>query len=177
MRLVALLALPVAVGFVPAAVAEEALAGHKAEMAAGGFGYTPGVADFMAACAACHQDTGAGLAGVFPPLAGSEYVTGDTNEVINIVLNGRTGPITVRGTRYDGVMPPMRQLSDEQIAGILSYIRSSWGNNADSVSTADVAAVRAQGAPAQTAGAPTQHPATTESEMRYEGAADRKSVV
>jgi len=168
------LLLVVAVCFAPTVFkttqAAEALAEHKAEMAAGGSGGAGGVADYMAACAACHQDTGAGLAGVFPPLAGSEHVT-DANKAIDIVLNGLIGPITVKGTQYDGVMPPMRQLSDEQIAGILTYVRGSWGNSAGAVSAADVAAVRAEGAPAATAAAPTEHPSTGDAEMRYEGAA------
>ena len=83
-------------------------------------------------------------AGTFPPLAKSDYLMADKSRAIETVLNGLTGPIQVNGQRYNGVMPPMGHLKDDEIADILTYVRHSWGNEGDAVSTADVAAVRAK---------------------------------
>lgn len=89
-----------------------------------------GKALFAAQCAACHQATGQGLPGVFPPLAGSEWVTGEPRVLANILLHGVTGPITVAGKSYEGAMPAFRQLGDAELAAVASYIRSAWGNQA-----------------------------------------------
>jgi len=94
-------------------------------------------------CAACHQRNGKGDGTRFPPLDGSEWVTGDKTILINTVLNGLSGPITVKGLTYDEVMPPHGSfLNDDQIAEVLTYIRKSWGNTADAVSKEEVAALR-----------------------------------
>ena len=93
-------------------------------------------------CATCHQPDGKGMPGAFPPLAGSELLTGPADKPIAIVLHGLTGPVTVAGTEYNGMMMPWGTLSDEQIAAILTYERSSWGNTASAVTVAEVAAVR-----------------------------------
>jgi nitrite reductase (NO-forming) len=95
-------------------------------------------------CVGCHQAEGQGIPGTFPPLAKSDYVLGDSSRSIETVVNGLHGPIEVNGQPYNGTMPPMGHLKDEEIAQILSYVRSSWGNTADPVSAADVAAVRAK---------------------------------
>jgi len=95
-------------------------------------------------CMGCHQAEGQGIPGTFPPLAKSDYLMADKSRAIETVLNGLTGPIEVNGQRYNGVMPPMGHLKDDQIADILSYVRQSWGNEGDAVSTADVAAARAK---------------------------------
>lgn len=129
-----------------------------------------GEASFLAACAACHQADGKGLAGVFPPLAGSDFLVADKSRAIGIALNGRTGPITVNGVDYDAVMPPMRQLGDDAIANILTYVNKSWGNQGERVSASEVAARRAESQVARNAEDPTEHPATVEAEMRYRGA-------
>ncbi|OGB48649.1 MAG: cytochrome C oxidase Cbb3 [Burkholderiales bacterium RIFCSPLOWO2_12_FULL_65_40] len=89
-----------------------------------------GKALFAAQCAACHQATGQGLPGVFPPLAGSEWVKGEPRVLANILLHGVTGPITVAGKSYEGAMPAFRQLGDAELAAVASYIRSAWGNQA-----------------------------------------------
>ena len=89
-----------------------------------------GKALFAAQCAACHQVTGQGLPGVFPPLAGSEWVTGEPRVLVNILLHGVTGEIIVAGKNYQGVMPAFRQLGDAELAAVASYIRSAWGNQA-----------------------------------------------
>lgn len=95
-------------------------------------------------CMGCHQAEGQGIPGAFPPLAKSDYVAGETARVIELVLNGFSGPLQVNGETYNGTMPPMGHLKDEEIAEILSYVRSSWGNSAATVSAAEVAAVRAK---------------------------------
>ncbi len=95
-------------------------------------------------CQACHQATGQGLPGVFPPLAGSEWVTGDEHILAQIVLHGLTGPIEVAGVTYDGAMPAFGgQLNDAQLAAVLTFIRSEWGNGAPAVEDATAKAARA----------------------------------
>lgn len=99
---------------------------------------------YQRVCMACHQSQGEGLAGVFPPLAGSEWVLGAGEIPIKIVLNGLQGPITVKGQTYDGVMPPFgEQLSDAEIAAVLSHVRSSWGNTAPPIKAEEVSSLRA----------------------------------
>lgn len=94
-------------------------------------------------CSVCHQQDGKGLAGVFPPLANSDYLLADTSRAIEVVLNGLTGPITVNGSDFNSVMPPMSQLNDDEIANILTFTLNSWGNEDGEVSSEDVAEVRA----------------------------------
>jgi nitrite reductase (NO-forming) len=101
-----------------------------------------GAALFNGTCSVCHQSDGAGLAQVFPPLAQSDYLLADKHRAIAIVVNGKTGPITVSGQKYDSVMPPMSQLNDDEVANILTYVLNSWGNAGGRVTTAEVAAVR-----------------------------------
>ena len=98
---------------------------------------------YDANCAACHQAGGEGMAGVFPPLAGSEWVLGKDTTVANIVLHGINGSLTVKGASYNGAMPAFKdQLHDAQIAALLTYVRSQWGNQAAAVTTETVAQVR-----------------------------------
>lgn len=94
-------------------------------------------------CAACHQSNGAGLPGVFPPLAGSEWVlAADSSIPVQILLHGLSGPLQVGGTSYSGVMPAFGQLQDGELAAVLSYLRASWGNNASPVTVDDIATAR-----------------------------------
>jgi mono/diheme cytochrome c family protein len=97
-------------------------------------------------CVACHQPTGKGLPGQFPPLAGSDWVNGlGPNRQIRIVLNGVQGPITVLGQQFNNTMLPWRdQLSDADIAAVLTFVRSNkeWGNSGNAVTPAQVAAIR-----------------------------------
>ena len=102
-----------------------------------------GKAHYTGTCSVCHQDNGAGLEGVFPPLANSDYLAREPAAAIGIVLNGLTGPIKVNGKDYNSVMPPMSQLNDDEIANILTYVFNSWGNRSGKVTAADVARVRA----------------------------------
>jgi mono/diheme cytochrome c family protein len=97
---------------------------------------------FAAKCAACHQATGLGLPGVFPPLAGSEWVLGSDKVLVQIPLHGITGSVQVKGATYSGAMPVFNTLSDAEIAAVLTYVRSQWGNAAPTVSPATVAAGR-----------------------------------
>lgn len=102
---------------------------------------------FASNCGACHQATGQGLPGTIPPLAGSDYlVKNDKDRVLSVVLNGLTGPIKVNGASYNSVMPPWNHLSNEELANIMTYVMSSWGNGHGAVTAADVARVRQGGA-------------------------------
>jgi mono/diheme cytochrome c family protein len=94
-------------------------------------------------CQACHQANGQGLPGSFPPLAGSEWVSGGSERGINIVLSGLSGPITVKGTSYNGAMAAFGgMLSDMEVAAVLTHVRSQWGNSGVAVTEEAVAAVR-----------------------------------
>lgn len=101
---------------------------------------------FTTNCAVCHQANGQGMPNVYPPLAGSEWVTDPAHEkdMVRIVINGLQGPITVAGKQFNNVMAPMGHLNDQQIADVLSYIRSEWGNQAPEVSVETVTAVRGE---------------------------------
>lgn len=102
-----------------------------------------GGALYASLCAACHQPTGQGLPGVFPPLAGSEWVAGKDSTLAAIVLHGINGPLTVKGNAYQGAMPAFKaQLGDAQIAAVLSHVRSQWGNRSPAVTAEAVARVR-----------------------------------
>lgn len=105
----------------------------------------PSEAGFTAACSACHQPTGLGIPGAFPALAGNAFVLGPPAPVIATVLNGRGGMPAFKG-----------DLDDAALAGVVSYVRTAWGNKASLVEPPDVAAVRAGAAPApdKTMGAP-----------------------
>jgi len=95
-------------------------------------------------CVTCHQADGAGIAPAFPPLAGSAVATGDAEVPIKIVLSGLTGEMTRGGTTFNGMMTPWASaLSDAEIAAVLTYVRSNFGNSADAVTEAQVAGVRA----------------------------------
>ena len=102
---------------------------------------------FTQNCAVCHQQTGLGVAGQFPPLVGSEWVLsqdwhGD-NHIVKIVLHGFQGPMTAKGQQFNNVMAPWgKVLKDEQIAAVLTYVRNEWGNKAPPISKDFVAKVR-----------------------------------
>jgi mono/diheme cytochrome c family protein len=85
---------------------------------------------YGAKCAACHQGSGLGVAGVFPPLAASEWVLGDEKILTNILLHGVNGEMIVKGNKYNGAMPAWNSLSDDELAAVLTYIRADWGNTA-----------------------------------------------
>ena len=95
-------------------------------------------------CASCHQINGKGDGTRFPPLENSEWVKGDRRKLIEIVLKGLSGPITVNGVGFNEVMPPANYLSDDQIALILTYVRANFKNNLTGVLPGEVARVRQQ---------------------------------
>lgn len=102
-----------------------------------------GKAVYASHCAACHQATGVGLAGVFPPLADSEWVLGKDSTVASIVLHGINGALTVKGKTYNGAMPAFKdQLGDAEIAALLTYVRGQWGNQGAAITPETVAQVR-----------------------------------
>lgn len=100
---------------------------------------------FTTTCQACHQATGAGIPGAFPPLDGSEWVTGPSHQVAAIVLHGLQGEITVKGQKFQSVMPAFKdQLSDEDIAAVTTYVRQAWGNKAGPIMKSEVEKLRAE---------------------------------
>ncbi len=108
---------------------------------------SPGKITYEMACLPCHQPDGKGLAGVYPSLVGSDWVKGDTARLIKVVLHGLDGPITVNGQPFvmqnPIPMPSMAGLEDQQIAEVLTYIRSEFAQTQKSVTAAEVKAVRA----------------------------------
>lgn len=92
-------------------------------------------------CAACHQPDGKGIKGAFPPLAASDWLNKDKKRVIGVVKNGLTGEIVVNGDIYNSIMPALG-LSDEDIANVLTFIYSSWGNSKAVVTPGEVSDVK-----------------------------------
>lgn len=109
-----------------------------------------GKANFALVCSTCHQATGLGQPGVYPPLVGSEWVNGSEERIIRIVLYGLKGPITVKGVTYNAAaMPVFRRgtgynWTDDKVAAVISYVRQEWGNSAPAVSPEKVAEIRNQ---------------------------------
>ena len=101
-----------------------------------------GQALFAGTCSTCHQPNGEGLEGVFPPLAKSSFVAATPKAIIDVVLHGLSGPVTVNGKDYNSVMPPMTQLTDDEIANIGTYVLNSWGNPGGRIDKVEVAARR-----------------------------------
>jgi mono/diheme cytochrome c family protein len=112
-----------------------------------------GKRQYTLACVTCHMPNGQGVAGVYPPLADSEWVTGSEERLINILLHGLKGPITVRGNVYAAaVMPAFGQVpgsgynwNDEKVAAVLTYIRQEWGNAAGPITAEQVTQLRISG--------------------------------
>ena len=106
--------------------------------------FDSGKQTYAGLCTACHQPTGKGLEGLAPPLADSEWVNGDPERIIKVVMHGLRGPIKVKGLSYNYDMPAAGFLSDEQIAGVLTYIRREWDHEAAPVPLDLVQKVRAE---------------------------------
>jgi mono/diheme cytochrome c family protein len=107
---------------------------------------TMGQRVYTQSCILCHQASGTGVPRIYPPLAGSEWVLakdwrGD-NHLVSIVLHGLQGPVDVAGNSYNGSMPGWKTLSDAEVAAVLTYIRSQWGNAAPPISAEFVGTVR-----------------------------------
>jgi len=100
---------------------------------------------YMQNCFACHLPTGEGMAGVFPPLAKSDYLMADRERAIRVVLKGLSGAVTVNGKTYNNVMPPQSDtMSVEQIADVLTYVTNSWGNSAAAFTVDEVRKVKGE---------------------------------
>ena len=115
---------------------------------------------FAAKCVACHQGTGLGVAGVFPPLVGSEWVLGDEKILANILLHGVNGEMEVKGVVYKGAMPAWKTLNDDELTAVINYIRSDWGNKAPPIKADTIK---------------TQRAATASRTQPYAGGAELKS--
>jgi mono/diheme cytochrome c family protein len=115
----------------------------KAGGGAGGVDLEAGKAQYLAICVACHQPTGLGLPPVFPPLVKSEYVTGNPERMIAIILNGVMGPIEVDGKPYNNMMPAQGAvLTDTKISQVASFVRASFGEGASPITPEQVAEAR-----------------------------------
>ncbi|MDP0492303.1 MAG: c-type cytochrome [Verrucomicrobiota bacterium JB023] len=131
-----------------------------------------------ATCTACHQANGAGVPGAFPPLAGSEWVTGPVENLIRMQLRGLQGEIEVKGETYNNIMPPMAYQTDEQIAAVLTYVRNSFGNSASPVSPDEVAALRDEAGQPMLTVADLKDPAEAEPEpAAKQGPTELKSAI
>ena len=93
-------------------------------------------------CGSCHQMSGGGVPGQFPPLANADWVTGDKGRLIRTILHGMQGPVMINGVRYDELMPGHAFLSDEDVAALLTFIRNSFDNSAEPVHESEVELVR-----------------------------------
>lgn len=93
-------------------------------------------------CAACHQQDGLGAPPRYPPLVGTEWVTGDKQRLISVIINGLEGPIEVNGEPYNNAMPQHSFLSDQEVAEVATYIRQNLGNDASAITAEEVQAVR-----------------------------------
>lgn len=102
----------------------------------------PGKKVYDSVCLVCHMADGSGVPGMHPPIFESDFVNGDANKLIGIVLYGVKGKIEVKGEVYNSIMPPQANLTDQQIADVLTFVRSNFGNNASAVSPEDVQKVR-----------------------------------
>ena len=99
-------------------------------------------------CLPCHQQDGTGYPGLFPPLAKSDFFMDDKARAISVVVNGFTGPLTVNGEQYDNVMPPWGgQLTDAEIADVMTFERNSWGNHGAAVTVEEIAKARGESKP------------------------------
>lgn len=91
-------------------------------------------------CAQCHQSEGDGVSGVYPPLVDSDWVTGHPEVIARILINGLNGPIEVKGNSYNGNMPAFGpgglDLKPKEIAGVITYVRQEWGNDASEMTEA-----------------------------------------
>ncbi len=133
-------------------------------------GIEAGKASYLANCAACHQPDGKGLSGAFPPLADSDFLKPPYTEAIKVIIEGRSGPITVNGQTFNNVMPGMSHLSDEDIAQILTFVVNSWKNPGGNVAPLQVKEARGTEIAKTDPSQGERHPETTEAELRYKAA-------
>jgi len=99
--------------------------------------YSAGEEVYNSTCKACHQASGEGITGAFPPLANSDYLLEDKNRAIKQILEGSSGEIVVNGETYNGTMTP-QNLEDQQVVDVLNYVLNSWGNDGGEVTLEEV---------------------------------------
>jgi len=129
----------------------------------------PGVDLYQNNCGACHQPNGQGLPGAFPPLADSDYFAGQPERLMEATIKGLSGPLTVNGNEYNNVMPAVAYLSNDDLAAILTYVNTSWGNSGSAITAAQVNEYRESVGLGQAMGAGERHPGTPEAEQVYAG--------
>jgi mono/diheme cytochrome c family protein len=96
---------------------------------------------YASTCAPCHGPTAQGMPGLFPPLADNPVVTGPSAPLIALLHDGKTGPLSIRGVDYDGAMPSFAgRISAEELAAVLTYVRSHFGNHAGAISARQLSA-------------------------------------
>lgn len=99
---------------------------------------------YLERCLACHQIDALGVQGMNPPLVKTKWVLGDKTTLVHIVLKGMTGKVEIDGETYQNVMAPHNDLSDQQIADVLTYVRNNFGNKAKAITAAEVKTIRAK---------------------------------
>ena len=115
---------------------------RTAEPAGGPVGSGPGAELYISYCAACHSEDGSGIGSIYPPLAGSEFLQ-DREQTIGAILNGLQGPITVGEKEYNGTMPPLPPIYDnEQAAAVINYVVERFGGGSWQTTAEEVAAIR-----------------------------------
>lgn len=105
----------------------------------------PGEIIYIQFCLACHMENGEGVPGLYPPLVHSESALDDKKRLIEAVLHGKDGLIEVNGDQYNSVMAKLDYLGDKEIAEVLSYVRSNFGNITDTITINDVKTLRNAG--------------------------------
>jgi mono/diheme cytochrome c family protein len=99
---------------------------------------------YLEQCLACHQADAGGVQNMNPPLVKTKWVLGDKTTLVQVVLKGMTGEVDINGDTYHNVMAPHSDLTDQQIADVLTYVRNNFGNKASAVTAAEVKAIRAK---------------------------------
>lgn len=94
-------------------------------------------------CLVCHQTDGSGVPNMYPPIIESDYIMGNTDSLIHIILDGMKGPVIVKGEEYNSIMPPQKGvLDDQEVADLINYLRNSFDNSGEFVKPEDVEAMR-----------------------------------
>ncbi len=94
-------------------------------------------------CLSCHQHDGSGVPMMYPPLIESDYISGNTDSLIILILEGLSGPFVVKGEEYNSIMPPQKDgLNDNEISDLINFLRSSFGNSGEFVKPGSVASIR-----------------------------------
>lgn len=99
---------------------------------------------YLAQCLACHMADAGGVPNMNPPLIKTKWILGNKTTLVRVVLKGMTGQVDIDGDTYQNVMAPHSDLTDQQIADVLTYVRNNFGNKASRVTAAEVKAIRAQ---------------------------------